>query len=458
MVLESSLTLLKFKVGEAMAKLRLIVLLQAVVILSLSRVAPAQVTVDKNLVSSGEVLSGADVLLLVRTKDFKAVEDMQNDIKEAATTAGVNFDQQTFRMEPIDYTTWKKFGSILGGFDLGMQDEEVDLVNGSVRITPTAYRNQFVLQVPPAPDLEVLKLQYKKPAPTAQDPNAMKTEVLELKPGVADDEPEKMPLRRKGLGGQFTLSLPSDWVPVSVNVKMKGQNGDGARLDWPQQSLYLGRMNNFTGELPKLFSAMSDANVLGVPVKGLHQSRALNIVMADFVRPFSTPVFGWTSKNTFFVRVPYDPKLPATRVWFLFPMSKDELSTAETRMQAFPVGEYQFSKQLRSSKDNPYQAVMPEDSRKLNATETSPPQWLVLPKVVKDGQTYFEREYEVDDADVWRKRYLDVAMSLYLYEFDTRNQGPKVLRMAGDGSNDNSTRMYTTQEIPRWVRGLSDAK
>lgn len=361
-----------------------------------------------------------DVVLMIRTKDFRDLNTLRGDLTVAGARAGCRWPDDGLNLEAIDAGAWRKLRSAFGlGEDLA-EDAGVQLTSGDgVQLLATDKKNYFQIRVAPDRQMTEVELTYRE----AGSNPGVQSHTLKMIPGKPTDDPTEHPLRfdNSGIGGHYSLSLPSQWEPETISIRSDDGSPE-AKYEWPQNSLVLGRIEQFEGSISDMFDALKDADIMGVPVKGLEQSQNITIVIADFVRDFATVSWEWVSADEIRIRVPYNQEVSSNRVWFLFPL--DAASAAQVKQifnDRLPQGDYDLANALRGS-DNPYPIVAEAAPPTLG--NAGDPTWLQLPLVLaaNGAPLYFERTYKVPDRKAMQERYPDEVRSLYLYEKDMQTR------------------------------------
>lgn len=359
-----------------------------------------------------------DVVLMMRTKDFRDLNTLRGDLTVAGERAKCRWPEGGLTLEAIDSDSWRKLRTAFGG---GTNEDdlanEFELSSGTgVELMATNKRNYYQVRVAPDRQLTGADLSYRL---TDQDDGEIKT--TKLVPGKKTDDPESNPLRYDGIGGHYSLSLPPNWQPQSISIQLD-DNKPSVEYQWPQSSLVLGRIEDFQGSIRKMFDALKDRELMGVPVQGFEQSVNMTVVAADFVRDFAKITYDWVSDTKLRIRVPYNQEVPSNRIWFLFPLDDASMDEGKSVISdRLPKGDYDLSIGLRSS-DHPYPIVSEADPATLDAL--GDPQFLHLPLILDErgAPKYFERTFDVPDRKAVEDRYHDEIKALYLYEKDMRSK------------------------------------
>lgn len=376
-----------------------------------------------------------DVVLMLRTKDFRDLNTLKGDLTVAGERAGCKWPPSGLKLESIDANAWQKLRSAFGIGDDSSSTTGLEMTSGDgVQLLATDKKNYFQIRVAPDRQLADAELSYR----VAGSKQTSKLETIKMVPGKSTDNAEDHPLRfdNSGIGGHYSLSLPSQWEPDSISIR----SSDGkppVKYEWPNNTLVLGRIEDFEGSIPKMFDALKDADIMGVPVRGLEQSQNVTVVLADFVRDFATVSSEWISSNEIRVRVAYEQDIPCNRVWFLFPLDQESSQKASSLFKdRLPQGDYDLAESLRGT-DNPYPIVEVTDPPLID--NSGDPSWLQLPLLLGANgvPTYFERTFTVSNREALQKRYPDKVQALYLYEKDMQTEKfpHRILPVKGEQGN-----------------------
>ena len=393
----------------------------------------------KNGLPSGrlkDTLSEArDVVLMLRTKDFRDLNTLKGDLTVAGERAGCKWPPAGLKLESIDANAWQKLRSAFGIGDETSVMPGVELTSGNgVQLLATDKKNYFQIRVAPDRQMADAELSYR----VAGSKQTQQLQTSKMVPGKSTDDAAEHPLRfdNSGIGGHYSLTLPSQWEPDSISIR----SSDGkppVKYEWPNNTLVLGRIEDFEGSIPKMFDALKDADIMGVPVRGLEQSQNVTVVLADFVRDFATPTSEWISANEIRFRVAYEKDIPCDRVWFLFPLDQESSKKVSNLFEdRLPQGDYDLAESLRNA-DNPYPIVEVSDPPLIDIS--GDPSWLQLPLLLAANgvPTYFERTFTVSNRPALQKRYPEKVQALYLYEKDMQTEKfpHRVLPVKGEQGN-----------------------
>ncbi len=378
---------------------------------------PAAISDSVPAASLSDLSDTRDVIFMIRTKDFRDLNTLRGDLTVAGSRAGAQWPENGLHLEAIDNNAWRKLRMAFGMGDDGHQADGFQLTSGDgIQLLATEKENFFQIRVAPDRELSEAQLTYRV---AGSDPRSTPEKVTYV-PGKQTDDPADKPLRfdNDGIGGHYTLTLPPNWHPESITVSA-GAGKPDVHYQWPQNSLVLGRIEDFQGSLTKMFDTLKDRDIMGVPLKGFEQSQNLTVVVADFVRDFANVTVDWVNSSELRVRVPYNQEVPSNRIWFLFPLDNDATQKAQGAFRdRLPQGDYDLSTALRGTA-NPYPIVEESDPPVIDPS--GDPNWLQLPLVLdeKGGPLRFERTYRVDNRDILKERYPNEVKALYLYEKDT---------------------------------------
>lgn len=207
-------------------------------------------------------------------------------------------------------------------------------------------------------------------------------EPLKLKPGFSKTS---LVMTRPGY---YSLELAAEKTPESFSLELGKIDGTQlppvTNVPWPMTERYYSiQLLGFTGDLSRMLESMKTLTNKVHPVQGPAKQYSFASFSANPPRPGST-----TSPTEYTAVVEgLGPENPATRVWILFPLTKETYAAALDKYKDTNARE--LSKQIRSESPS-------------NATETAPtmkadvqPRWIELTS--QDGGLSFKRSMPIED-------------------------------------------------------------
>lgn len=254
--------------------------------------------------------------------------------------------------------------------------------------------------------------------------------------------------------GRYIVTLPLNTRPVKYSARIRdGRTGEIKEVkgEWPvPDSFFFVRFTNFVGDERILYEALREG-AAGQKVKQIHEAKAFEIVLADFL-PQASPTGLFWQQNRLTAREPMPEGLAnVRRVWMQFPMTAElakrrwiELSKLERDA---------VSEQIRNEANVPYNGPDPVS---ISPSYTEPKWYELAPVRDSDGAVrHFERSFLLEDVGKWKEitEGIDSAWRLVVFEFD---DGSLQYALSVTHPVRSVNTFVVDQEMADWVIGVTE--
>jgi hypothetical protein len=253
--------------------------------------------------------------------------------------------------------------------------------------------------------------------------------------------------------GQYLLKLETSISPRTAELTLKKAGGQPRKvtITWPVSDRYfIVSLENFAGDARQLTGALMDKNVMGTPFKSVGPVEPMSLVLADLRAMISSVTKSWNG-NTFEVQIPGLRDAKTTRVWVLFPLTREqkdrELAEINARIESGSSQDLSKAIRTRSMPARPGQAyVMRPDTE---------PKWYEL---TGGEDKPFRGDFTLAAIDQWKaKGRLPECYWLIVYEFgegEEATPNPVQKERVIEGVRETFPVYAYDEEVPEWPTGI----
>ncbi|QDV36296.1 hypothetical protein [Tautonia plasticadhaerens] len=395
----------------------------------------------------------SNLYMVVRTESFQDSRELEDKIRLAAEAIGDT--QARPEARPISRVTYEELKKILDPGAPGNPFEgdsgRAVARGGDVIITPYVGDDSTWEINTGDPDLRLLKLEL-----LAGD-GGSPPKIYETAPKNEVGAP--LSYYKPGL---YLLRLESNSPPKSATLTLQHAKEEGTRtssLSWPVSDRYfIVSITDFASDPRRLTETLKDASIMGTPYSTVSPVTTTSLLLADLRPEAGGTGVGWTS-NVMTVNIPNPEGIVTSRVWALFPLTREQRDKALRDLEEKVLAESYtvVPKHIRSQSVSA-SPVDPSDPSKgfepYPIRPQSEPKWYEL---AGNGKT-FTGKFAVEDIPGWKEKdRLPECYWLLVYEFgDGDRARPNRVRkeLTVDGTTEEVQVYAYDQEVSDWPTGI----